>query len=214
METYHHVIEVYRLHVDPARAATPLGEILQRYEHPAEGAEQALRHAQATAAGAPPHENYFVAVFQGFFDSGHKWPVGWWGNYTMEQWEGIRFSLPHDGMKGLIARHCVGARAAFLPPRTPELDKLREAQGHSLALSAFVDWLEANGMRICETTQDEGYRDSGYWPIMASREELFARHFSIDLRAVETERRAVLEKMRRLVEVRAGKSDEGVEEDA
>ena len=45
-------------------------------------------------------------------------------------------------------------------------------------------------MAIC--TSNAGLRGESFYPVAVSTEEMLARHFGIDLKAVERERRAVL----------------------
>ena len=63
-------------------------------------------------------------------------------------------------------------------------------QQSSQAIGEFVEWLSENGMAVCKPV--DGLRDVIYLPINESLEQLIARHFGVDLNAVERERRAVL----------------------
>lgn len=72
----------------------------------------------------------------------------------------------------------------------PELAKMQAVQTQSQAIGEFIEWLGENGMAIC--TSNAGLRGESFYPVAASTEEMLARHFGIDLKAVERERRAVL----------------------
>jgi hypothetical protein len=72
----------------------------------------------------------------------------------------------------------------------PNLEKMQAMQAKSQPIGEFIDWLGQNGMAIC--TSDGGPRGDRFTPVMASTEELLARHFNVDLKAAEKERRAVL----------------------
>lgn len=80
--------------------------------------------------------------------------------------------------------------------KTPELDKMRDNLDKSKVLTDFVDWLDENGFRICTKNDFERGLDPQYFPLSLSYECLFARFLGIDLEAVETERRLLLEALR------------------
>lgn len=72
----------------------------------------------------------------------------------------------------------------------PEHAKLRVVQPLSQACGAFLDWLEEQGLSICEMDAS-GTR----WPVQRSKERLLAEHFDIDLNKLEAEKRAMLAKL-------------------
>lgn len=79
--------------------------------------------------------------------------------------------------------------------QTPELDKQRAVieSGASDTLTEFYDWLtDERGYVIAEW--DAGER--AYFSIGWSPETLFAQFFGIDLKKIESERRAILEELR------------------
>jgi hypothetical protein len=80
---------------------------------------------------------------------------------------------------------------------TPELDKQRKVieSGEVDTLGNFYDWLQGEGYHIAEYV-DVGYRDDRLAIVPLSPERLFANYFDIDLNKIETERRAILEKIR------------------
>lgn len=72
----------------------------------------------------------------------------------------------------------------------PELAKMQAVQDQSQAIGEFIEWLGENGMAIC--SGNAGLRGDSFYPVAVATEEMLARHFRIDLKAVEQERRAVL----------------------
>lgn len=82
---------------------------------------------------------------------------------------------------------------------TPELDKMRAVKAESAILSRFLDWLEEHDTPICERVSGHPRMigDGEFVRIGCSNEELLARYFEIDLDKVESERRALLDEMRR-----------------
>lgn len=74
---------------------------------------------------------------------------------------------------------------------TPELDKIAAVRGESATLSAFLDYLEDDGIILSRYSTPEGLL-----PVYISHEKLLADFFEIDLKKAEEERRAVLEELR------------------
>lgn len=72
----------------------------------------------------------------------------------------------------------------------PELAKMEGVQELSQGIGEFLDWLGENGMAICRADEHVGSR---YLPVLDSAEQLLARHFQIDLKAAEAERRMVIQ---------------------
>lgn len=72
----------------------------------------------------------------------------------------------------------------------PQLARMATVQGQSQSIGEFIEWLGENGMVIC--TSDDGLRGTRFFPVLESIEQLLARHFEVDLNAVERERRQVL----------------------
>lgn len=72
----------------------------------------------------------------------------------------------------------------------PQLALMASVQGQSQPIGEFIEWLGENGMAIC--TSEEGLRGTTFFPVLESTEKLLARHFGVDLNAVERERRQVL----------------------
>lgn len=72
----------------------------------------------------------------------------------------------------------------------PQLAQMRAVQAQSQAIGEFIEWLGENGMVICTT--EDGLRGGRYYPVGTPTEALLARHFGVDLNAVERERRQVL----------------------
>ena len=73
---------------------------------------------------------------------------------------------------------------------SPECEKMVAVQERSRELSNFVDWLREKGYEICIENESE---NRPYDRLRKSNEQLFADYFSIDLKKVEEERRALLE---------------------
>lgn len=73
---------------------------------------------------------------------------------------------------------------------SPQLARMQAVQAESQTIGQFLDWLSENGMAICKP--QDGLRGERYFPIAESTEQLLARHFEVDLNAVERERRALL----------------------
>lgn len=108
--------------------------------------------------------------------------------------------------------------AQMTAPKTPECDKLQEAQAFSQKIGEFLDWLgqekgvflahehewvdeEPTSGSIFKEPGDPGYetvkiKRSGTFPYSYQIEKLLAEFFEIDLDKVEEEKRAILEHMR------------------
>jgi hypothetical protein len=85
---------------------------------------------------------------------------------------------------------------------TPMLEKSRLARevGRSHEIGAFLDWMSGQGIHRMRWVPDEEAADNdyeGYW-VADSRtiERLLADYFEIDLAAVETEKRLILDALR------------------
>jgi hypothetical protein len=72
----------------------------------------------------------------------------------------------------------------------PALERMKEVQPESQAIGGFIEWLYENGMVICERVSSV---DCPYAPVICSIENLLARYFDIDMKAVERERQVILE---------------------
>lgn len=72
----------------------------------------------------------------------------------------------------------------------PQLALMAAVQSQSQSIGEFIEWLGENGMVICKP--DNGLRGTRFFPILESTEQLLARHFEVDLNAVERERRQAL----------------------
>jgi len=92
-----------------------------------------------------------------------------------------------------------GVRTTSEPPTAPspcpECDKLMMVQDKSHAIGEFLEWLQAEkGVQLAYYSEDKETRDE-LFPLHQSTEELLAEFFDIDLKKVEEERRAMLERM-------------------
>lgn len=74
--------------------------------------------------------------------------------------------------------------------KNQQLALMAAVQGQSQSIGEFIEWRGENGMVIC--TSDDGLRGTSFFPILESTEQLLARHFEVDLNALERERRQVL----------------------
>ena len=81
-------------------------------------------------------------------------------------------------------------------PQTPMLDKMGSVKDDSQKLGAFLEWLQGRNVWLCMQNLDP-WGEADYCPIAQGIEEVLAEYFEIDLRAVEYERRALLEWHRR-----------------
>lgn len=76
------------------------------------------------------------------------------------------------------------------PQKYPHLAKMQSVSNESQAIGEFIDWLQSQGMAICSTDASQNGRL--YYPVMTTTEELLARHFAVDLKGAESERRQIL----------------------
>ena len=81
----------------------------------------------------------------------------------------------------------------------PECEKMAKVSDKSQTIGEFLDWLRGEaGYIIAEYGADSDKdRDEGPFPIHKSIEQLLADYFEIDLNKVETEKRKMLDKIRR-----------------
>jgi hypothetical protein len=95
----------------------------------------------------------------------------------------------------------------------PEHKKLKVVQDQSQQIGGFLDWLSANELTICINTADTNRDElSGisrkqlgcpkriqdlYLPSRRSPEQLLADYFDIDLQKIESEKRKMLEELRK-----------------
>ena len=86
----------------------------------------------------------------------------------------------------------IGTKEAQLP----ELAKLSEAHDSMMSIRDFIDWLENNGMGICESNENNDDGEPAYYGI-GDTEKVIADYHDIDLKLVEKERVALLDKIRR-----------------
>lgn len=72
--------------------------------------------------------------------------------------------------------------------RYPEHEKLKAIQAESEACGAFLDWMSAQGYHICKLRD----KDERFIPVSYRTEELLAKHFDIDEKKLEQEKRKIL----------------------
>lgn len=76
----------------------------------------------------------------------------------------------------------------------PECEKIVACQDRSRTISEFLDWLQEQKYELCM------WDNTGvgtFYPLVTSKEKLLAEFFEIDLDKVETERRAILDDIRK-----------------
>lgn len=93
----------------------------------------------------------------------------------------------------------------------PEHEKLKALDGKKEAVQNFLDWLYdganlcvADVMIVCENCEEneEGclcrkfHGEERLHPVRMTREVLMAKHFEIDLRKIDDEKRAMLDEIR------------------
>ena len=76
--------------------------------------------------------------------------------------------------------------------KTPELDKERAVRDKAQAIGEFLEWLGQEGIVLCAQRPTVLGLDVEYHPVDPNPTKLLARHFGIDLRKSDEERRAIL----------------------
>jgi hypothetical protein len=76
----------------------------------------------------------------------------------------------------------------------PEHDKLHKIQDQSQACGEFIDWLESQGLHLCEADPESGR----YWPTHRPLRGLLADFFGIDQRKIDAEKEQMIAAMRAL----------------
>jgi hypothetical protein len=76
----------------------------------------------------------------------------------------------------------------------PELDKEQAHKGDAGTIAAFLEWLEAREIVLCEAgcEDDDNWTAERYYPVTESRRDLLYAYFGIDQEKAELERRAIL----------------------
>lgn len=82
--------------------------------------------------------------------------------------------------------------------QTSELDKQRETieNGSDDLISRFLGHLESRGIQLSRYHDVPGHPDPQLRPLHTSAQQLIADFFGIDLEAIESERRALLDRLR------------------
>jgi hypothetical protein len=87
------------------------------------------------------------------------------------------------------------------PPATPELDKQSVAiKNGAHEIGHFLDWLDEQGYAIASRGVEDDYGEEHFVPASASKQDLIAGYFSIDMDKIEAERRALLAYVREMNE--------------
>lgn len=79
------------------------------------------------------------------------------------------------------------------PEPYPEHMKLHKIHELSQQLGEFLDWLGSHGYQICTVTEDR----PGYHPVHKSIQQWLADFYGIDLRAIDREKKAMLDEIRK-----------------
>lgn len=81
----------------------------------------------------------------------------------------------------------------------PEHEKLKKVVKESQAIGEFMEWLEQEkDVTLCKTIPRGEEGEGRFWPSFTPIQELLADFFGIDLKVIEQEKRAMLDKMREL----------------
>lgn len=76
---------------------------------------------------------------------------------------------------------------------SPECERMVQVAPFSNMIGDFLDWLNEQGIRLCEVDPIASTSDGRHWwPRNERYESLLARYFMIDLDKVEQERRNIL----------------------
>lgn len=75
-------------------------------------------------------------------------------------------------------------------------DKLQSLQGENQRIGAFLEWLrDEKEWEICELEPYEGKNWQDYFPVRKSIPSILAEYFEIDEKALEAEKRAILDRL-------------------
>ena len=93
------------------------------------------------------------------------------------------------------------AAMATIWPATPQLDKMKAVQKESQLLGEFLEWLQEEGLVICEWHENQYVngklsQPAGVYPTRRTSQQLLADYFGIDLKAADWERQALLDALR------------------
>ena len=83
-------------------------------------------------------------------------------------------------------------------PETPECDNLAALMGNVDAITEFFEWAGEHGYQLGQFAPVDGYRDEQFMPVGRSTHELALESLGLDVKKLETERRALLDYQRRL----------------
>ncbi len=89
-----------------------------------------------------------------------------------------------------------------LPP-APECEKLLKVSKESNVIGEFLDWMESEKKLVfakwgmVKPEYSDGFEREGLLPEHINKEKLLADFYKIDLNKVETERRALLDHLRK-----------------
>lgn len=85
-------------------------------------------------------------------------------------------------------------------PQYPESEKLSAKREHRQVINSFLEWLdEEKGYLLAEwSPPEEGGRDQELFPVYVGFDNLVMEYLGVDTKALEKERRAMLEAQREL----------------
>jgi len=79
----------------------------------------------------------------------------------------------------------------------PEHEKLQKVKDHSQAIGEFLEWVSwTKEYRLGEFVGNNDYTE--FVPVNMNIQNLLAEYFEIDLKKLESEKREMLEKMRKI----------------
>lgn len=85
-----------------------------------------------------------------------------------------------------------------LADQYPECKRLADCSDDSQKIGEFIDWCNAQGYHLCEyLSVTPNSRTKQLSPLSVTMEQLLAKYFNIDLKVVETERRKLLDELRK-----------------
>lgn len=80
-------------------------------------------------------------------------------------------------------------------PTYPEHEKMLTLEAERMAVGAFLEWLDEQGIVLAQHTDEPGYTRL-LMPLHQPIAVTMAQHFGIDLQVIEDEKRAMLASIR------------------
>lgn len=85
----------------------------------------------------------------------------------------------------------------FVDDEYPECSKAVAVQDQSQAIGAFLEWLFDKGLQLARVEDAYGPDHGELVPVYKTITEVLAEYFEIDLKKMETEKRAMLAELRK-----------------